>query len=1031
MTIKKNQEQQLIFEKALSELNDKQWEAVSNIDGTALVLAGPGTGKTQLLATKVGYILQETETNPESILCLTFSDAGVKAMRQRLQQLIGNTALKISVNTFHSFCNQVIRENSWLFGNYQLNQMSDLDNIELIRELLDSLPPTNPLTQNVSNPYQFEFYLKTLFKRIKSEAWNVEEMIGQIREYSDALDTHPDYVYKVNKKGQYQKGDLKTSQLRQDRERFARTIAGLELYEHYRRLCTEKALYDFDDMILWVLEAFQKNEDLLRNYQERFLYFLVDEYQDTNGAQNKLIALLTEFWENPNIFLVGDDDQSIYEFQGARIKNLTDFYEKHKDYIQITSLDKNYRSAQTILDYAADVIHFNTKRVVNDLRELGIEKKLKASKQYLDDSITQVSVFETVHEEIIWLTNRILELKEQGVPLKEMAVLYYKHEQAEDLRDYLQKIGIPYQTQRKINITEHLLIRFFLKLLEYLADEQEFAGKGEAVLYWILQHPCFKIRRTTLDEIGIRKAQESQLFLLSILEEYKEKDEAIANFLDFRASILQSFSTQSLPEVMESIWRKSGLMVWVASQPEVDFSFQLIKTLFNFVRTELRKNPFLDIRLLLNKIETMNKNNLSIAMEQFGFQQDGVWLMTAHGSKGLEFEAVFLFNCTETTWGTKSKKGGGSFKFPESITFDYEEDELEAKRRVFYVAMTRAKRFLYISHSQTNVKDGKALEPLSFLTELLQHSDLQAIQESVSREKLSEYIAFSLTKEAPKQYFPSPKTVKELIQGYELSASSLIEYRSCPLSFYAYHILNLPNSTSPSAILGTCLHAVIYWMFKQMQHLKALPDLKSCHLRLEDILKRERGYFAANEWDKITQKAHLILEDFYQSISYSPQSYQLEHSIKNVHFNGIPLKGTIDRVEHLTDVQYLISDYKTSSSTEKVKKLSLKTQKIGDYRLQLLFYKLIYELRYIGSIVSKGQIIRLGINPPERVETIHFEASEITWLKEEIQTQYAKIQNLEFGNCDNEKCPVCSLWKGFSTDDTSLVERLEDLDDNL
>ncbi len=417
-------------------------------------------------------------------------------------------------------------------------------------------------------------------------------------------------------------------------------------------------------------------------------------------------------------------------------------------------------------------------------------------------------------------------------------------------------------------------------------------------------------------------------------------------------------------------------------------------------------------------------------MEQFGFQQNGVWLMTAHGSKGLEFDVVFLYNCTEANWGTKTKKGGGGFKFPESITFDFEEDEIEAKRRVFYVAMTRAKRFLYISYSQTNVTDGKALDSLLFLNELVEKTSLVPTNETVDSEKLTEYITFNLTKETPKHRFPSPEAVKEQIQDFELSATTLIEYRSCPLTFYAYHILKLPNTVSPSAILGTCLHQVLYWLYKQLQHQEALPNWESCLARLEDSLSRERGYFAVAEWEKITQKAALILEDFYRHLKYIPQSYQLEHTIKDIHYNGIPLKGTIDRVEYSSGNQHLITDYKTSLKADKTKKLYPKSNTIGDYRLQLLFYKLIYELRYRNSVVQGGQIIRLGINPQPRIDKIEFEPAEFNWLKSEIETQYAKIQNLEFGNCENERCPVCSLWKGFPTHDTTLKERLENLDDS-
>ncbi|MEO6759583.1 MAG: UvrD-helicase domain-containing protein, partial [Saprospiraceae bacterium] len=302
------------FRQFLDGLNPAQRLAVERIEGPVLVIAGPGTGKTHLLSARVGKILLDTDTRPQNILCLTFTEAGVSAMRQRLLERIGPEAHRVPIQTFHAFCNRIIQENLEYFGRSSLEPLSELERIDLVRQLLLQLPPDHPLRAGQKDIFQYERQLRDLFANMKKEGWTPELIGERVADYLAGLAENPAFIYQINTR-HAKKGDPKSQQIEEMTTRMIRLRSAADLYPGYQQALEHLGRYEYEDMLLWVLRAFQQNEALLLNYQERFLYVLVDEYQDTNGAQNQLLNLLLDYWESPNIFIVGDDDQSIYEFQ--------------------------------------------------------------------------------------------------------------------------------------------------------------------------------------------------------------------------------------------------------------------------------------------------------------------------------------------------------------------------------------------------------------------------------------------------------------------------------------------------------------------------------------------------------------------------------------------------------------------------------------------------------------------------------------------------------------------------------------------
>lgn len=284
------------FDNAYEELNEKQREAVNSIEGPVLVLAGPGTGKTQILAVRIGKILLDTDSMPDNILCLTYTEAGTVAMRKRLTQFIGPDAHRVNIYTFHAFCNDVIQANMDYFGKRELEPVSELENVHLIESILEELPLNHPLKKLKGDLSYSVMRLNSLFKMMKDEDWDEKKINTAIEEYINDLPTRIEYIYqRPNSKTGVKVGDVKWKDIEAEKEKMEKLKAAADLFPIYTFRMREMGRYDYSDMILWVVKAFKdaspQGENMLRNYQERYLYFLVDEFQDTNGSQNEILNL--------------------------------------------------------------------------------------------------------------------------------------------------------------------------------------------------------------------------------------------------------------------------------------------------------------------------------------------------------------------------------------------------------------------------------------------------------------------------------------------------------------------------------------------------------------------------------------------------------------------------------------------------------------------------------------------------------------------------------------------------------------------
>lgn len=1032
------------FTRHLTSLNAAQMAAIESIDGPMMVIAGPGTGKTHILTARIGRILRDTDTQPGNILCLTFTDAGVFAMRERLLELIGPEAHRVHIYTFHSFCNNVIQENMEYFGRHELEPLSELERVELLRQLIDQLPSDHLLRQRSNDVYYYERHLFDLFKKMKSENWSPDFLLEQIDIYLTSLPDQPDFRYQRNTK-EFKKGDLKQWKYDEAISKMAYLKAASQLYPKYVNMMKRARRYDFDDMILWVLDAFQINEALLRTYQERYLYFLVDEYQDTNGAQNQVLQTMIQYWDNPNVFIVGDDDQSIFEFQGARLKNLVDFYHQYQEDLKLVILTENYRSSQHILNSSRTVIERNENRIIRSLDN--VSKILTAQhQQFADIKIRpEIVAYENRAQEEADLVGQIERLYKEGFPMEEVAIIYARHQQARNIITLLEKKQIPYNTRKQINILDLPLILNVRLFLEYLNTEYQTPYSGEFLLYKILSLDFLEIPAHDLAKMSFYLAKENTEMTWRALigDELKLRAidvEAVGSVIQFSKlldELIGQYRSYPLLTLIEKIINRSGLLASLLSKEDKEWHLQVISTFFSFVQKETDRNPRLTLDELLKIFNKLDANRLSVRIQKTIYHKNGVNLVTAHSSKGLEFQRVYLIDAVQDQWEPSRQAASRRFKLPDTVTLSGEADATEARRRLFYVAMTRAKAFLHISYAEkTNV--GKSIQRTQFVDEILSDGSVEIIHKSPAPEVMFDaQLLLLLTTEKPKIEQENRAAIEGLLEGFTLSVTSLNSFLRCPLGFYYEHVLRIPAVQSEAASYGIAMHYALSKIFeiRELDPQKNLPSAEETIVYFKAEMQRQRGYFTSSEFKRRMDMGISHLQLYYnQFYSEWPKKILVEYYIKNTEIDGVPIKGTIDRIDFTPKSQSVsIIDYKTGRpSNSRFRKFTASNPHGGLYRRQLIFYKLLYEAAQNEFFARQGAIAYFEPDHEGAftIKSVEFTSQEVQTVKALIKTSYDSIMAQEFyEGCGEENCKWCNFVRHNIAVDSFTDLEAEAMDD--
>ncbi|MCB9245269.1 MAG: ATP-dependent helicase [Flavobacteriales bacterium] len=1021
------------FRETLARLNPAQLQAVQHIQGPVMTVAGPGTGKTQILAARIGQILMETDTRPNEILCLTYTDAATIAMRKRLLKFIGPDAFKVAIHTFHSFCNRVIQENPLEFPKNELEPLGDLEQIEILDLLVKSLPNDHVLINLKSDDSYLRGALQDLFAFMKKEDISADEISRRCTLRKEELETSEEFRYK-RKSGVHQAGDLNMNKIQPILNKLEKLEAAARLFPKYMELMLAHGYYDFDDMILWVLDLFKRNNDLLLNYQEQYLYVLVDEFQDTSGSQNHLLDLLCNYWESPNVFAVGDDDQSIFRFQGAEVQNILDFDAKYAAQgLERVMLTENYRSTQTILDAATALIEQNEDRLVRKIPEL--TKHLRSqNNNSIGQKIEILQCFNSTHE-AAFIGQRIIELIEQGEDPNEIAVIYRKHVQVDELAEYLKTKSVRLQMRKRTDVLENSVVQLILKVLEWVARETTKPFSADHLLFHILHEPVFGLLPV---EVGIFSnhifRQKNFKPWRVILEEMKEEpvpftNPTLQNRLlaahDKLENWLAKAKSLSLQSLIEFLQHDLGVLERIAKERSYQ-DLESYSTFFDFVKSACQRNRNLDAQGLLDRIELLKAHKIGIPQEVLLYNGDGVNLITAHSSKGLEFNHVFLIGCTENNWN-----GGGKnsrrFATNEIIPNTASDGDIQENRRLFYVALTRARKQVYMSIPQFDL-NGKELSPSSFVGEMTsKRPDL--FFETIVNLPDSAILDWTIaTSRSEPGSYGSPLTfIKDTLENYILSVTHLNSFLRCPTAFYFGSILRVPAAKNKYMSFGTAIHRALDASINAgIQNMN--PDQLVEHFTV--AMEREKAGFNEVEFNRFMDYGRKILPEFYKNridLWRSMPEVRTEVMIDHVTINGVPIKGQIDLMV-INDHDIDVVDYKTGKPENGIKKLKRPLEDAepdsafedrfgGDYWRQLVFYAiLVNNSPSFKKPFGTGTMDFIEPKADEKYvrSTERISTEEIRIVEDQILSSYERIRNMDFADgCNEPDCEWCNFNKKY------------------
>ena len=688
----------------LTRLNDRQIEAVKNIDGPLLVLAGAGSGKTRVLTTRIAYLIDEIGINPYNILAITFTNKAAKEMKGRVIDILGDIAKRIQISTFHSFGVTILRENYRVLDYKENFTILDSDDtLTIIKKILKDLN----LDPKEYNP-----------KAIKNRISGAKNEIVDPLEYSKFANT--DFEEKVHL-----------------------------VYERYEKKLKSNNSVDFDDLLVLPIKLFRDNPDILKKYQERFQYILIDEYQDTNEAQYTLVKMLSAKYKN--ICVVGDESQSIYSFRGSNYRNILNF---ERDYPNCKSvlLEQNYRSTGNILSAANDIIVNNKQRKDKKLwTDNGDGDKLTYHRSY-DEK-----------DEAYYVMSEIKELMNNGVERNKIAVLYRTNAQSRTMEESLLRENIPYKVIGSFYFYNRKEIKDLVSYLKLIYNTDD-----DVSLTRVINSPKRGIGDKTISDLNL-KADSLNKSLYETIDSGKPLE-----FKKIIEELIVKKEECTLTELVDLVLDKSGMRNELTKEDTIESEIRL-ENLEEF--KSITRN-FEESYGIVSLEEFLLEISLVADMNEHKDDVDVVTLMTVHSAKGLEFDYVFIIGLEE-----------GIFPHNNSLM---SENEIEEERRLCYVAVTRAKTRLWLVNAMKRTIYGmdNINPPSRFINEIEEQYLVKDFKEKETKEitkfkvqidETAEYncgdkvrhetfgigVVVGIDKSILTVAFPHPHGIKKLIKGHK------------------------------------------------------------------------------------------------------------------------------------------------------------------------------------------------------------------------------------------------------------------------
>lgn len=1087
------------FEVEYKRLNAMQKRAVDAIDGPLLVIAGPGTGKTQLLSARVAQILQKTDTLPQNILCLTFTENGATNMRERLTRFIGQAAHDVTISTYHAFGGDLIKRFPEYFSQTRLQEpVDELGRHQILGGIVDKMSYLNPLKQTrhhlgdligtiseikralLSSDDLREIAAEnTAFIQEASKA--VADIFGDLARMPGKLDKSLPYfertleaIDKPSPRSSHNQilplrsiavESLKTAMedaqtlgkstpltawknkwLAKDTEnRFVlagelenkRIYALADVLDKYQKTLESKGLYDFDDMIIRSIQALEKNPDLKYTLQERYLYVLLDEFQDTNAAQLRLVQLLSDnpvHEGRPNIMAVGDDDQAIYAFQGAQFSNMLDFYNMY-DEVQVINLSENYRSHADILLAAQNVAEQIDERLHHKFDDM--TKTLIAANPNLPAaSIISRNEFASDIAQYDWMAQKIQALIKNGVAPREIAVLAPKHKQLEPLVPYLNALKIPVRYEKRENILEAPVIKQLLamsKLVLAIKNGQHSVSNAlwpEVLSFDFWKIPTHKIWQMswqvndsreeayTWNKVLLQDDSAEVPALLMLALAGKVDHEPLEAMLDYLIGT-EPVETheETMPTVQSPLRNHYTGTAIREKNPQLFYETLshlkvLREKLRDFQKTYDRALLLPDLIRFVEMYEDAEQQMVNTS--PYNQDNDAVQIMTVFKAKGLEYEHVFLPCCSDDVWGSSSRASSNKLTLPPNLAPIRHAGATDDERlRILFVALTRAKYGLYLTSFGQSFS-GKATKRLKYLDEqdqgdgtfrsMILPPDVQVVMVDGHTAPQIEHMELDWRARHADGIAVAKLRglLDERLKSYKLSPTHLntftdIEYGG-PAAFFYKTILRFPEAPSLASQFGSAMHDCLEWIQHRVDETGKMPGVDQTTSEFKRIIRTkklpehqaeleiERGVKALSSY--VSQRSNI----------FKPGD-KAEHNFwdEGVLIGGVHMSGKIDRMEiDQEKKQIVVVDYKTGRAYDRWKSEA----KLHKYRQQLYCYKLLIE----NSHTFKDYKVIGGrlefLEPDQNGRILHldlkFDDLELDRIVRLLKAMWKHIKNLDF-----------------------------------
>lgn len=1024
------------------ELRPAQKRVVDELDGPMLVIAGPGTGKTFAISMRVAAILERTDSLPQNILCLTFTDSAVVTLRERLSGLIGQAAYDVNISTYHTFGSELIRRYPEYFAaSADLRAVDELGIDSIFREVLETLPYTNPLKHSANYLRDIKSLVSDCKRALLTPA-DIRVIAASNQKFLSAMDKKVSSALKnlvrVDKKsaGLFQQlaadqrsetlpdnivplGQLWQSELSGALEHFnatgkttlltkwkngwlakdsrgafvasgsaaVRKLEGLaDIYEQYLLKLGEEGLYDYDDMILRAIRGLNEHADLRYSLQEQYLYLLLDEFQDTNAAQLRLIELLTDnpvHEGRPNVMAVGDDDQAIFAFQGADYSHMLAFNDLYRD-VKLVPLTENFRSHKDILHIAHGISSQIEERLHHKFE--GIDKVLTAENKKLPaDAKVERHEFKSGAGQYAWIAAQIKKLIKEGLVPSEIAVLAPQHKYLEPAIAYLQAASIDVRYEKRENVLDDPRVSELVVMSELvLAINRRDQSAADELWPQVLSMSFWQVPTSRIWQLSWQANDTDSGWTELILNDTALKD--IGLFF-LRLSLI--LATEDLETMLDYLigTQPAELLApdtplfycpfyefYFGSQADKPGFWDVLSTL-SVLREHLRtyknsQDESLVLADLIGFVSAHRQAGIKIlnTSPYFG-AVDAVQVMTAYKAKGQEFTAVFVVAGIDEAWGMKAVGQSSKIALPLNLVHIRHAGSTNDERlRLLYVAITRARNQLYLTSYATSFA-GKATTRLRYLNESEDGNGaivsplLPARSQSVHPSDVNVPTIDTLgaywnqrhvkgSREPELSALLAPRLEKLRFSPTHLNSFTDVIYGG-PEYFFMNTILRFPKAPGVDGQYGNAIHETLHWLHLYKRQHSKLPGTDELSDAFERKLRSKR--LSPHHTELLLERGLRCLDVYLKrrgDTVLAADESEFSFRGEGAFIGKVPLNGKIDKlIIDKENKTVTVVDYKTGKSFSHWNNSEAKLHK---YRQQLYLYKRLVE----GSHTFAGYTVR-------------------------------------------------------------------------